>query len=380
MSSPSTSSENSQFTTPASSLASPLLSSTHITPKPKVLLIGDFCGIPKYDNLIREIADVHTMPRCGYTETAALIKQKVEEEGSFVAFGGLFVITDNFPSLWDAGLLSPLLPACRLFVGPGAGYDKVDIPYLSSHGALYANSPHAVGERTADGALGLVLAAARGIVRYDIGVRSGGWRDVGVKSVDWRNAKIGIVGLGAIGLRLSTLLTSLSSTLQIHYHSRHLSSSHLATSYTYHSTLSNLLPVVDILVLTCPLTKATEGIIGEEAFKQMKDGVIVVNVSRGKVIVEDELVKALESGKVLRAALDVFENEPQVHAGLLSNPNVTLSPHVAPAPDSMGPALNAEVLENIIHYLQSPSGLPLTPVNVDQVEALGFTTGARREV
>ncbi|WVQ76519.1 hypothetical protein IAR50_006189 [Cryptococcus sp. DSM 104548] len=361
------------ISTPPSSISSP--STSPITPKPKVLLIGDYCGIPKFDNLIRQIADVHTMPRCGYTKTAALIKQKVEEEGDFVAFGGLFVITDDFPQSWDAGLLSPLLPACKLFVGPGAGYDKVDIPYLSSHGALYANSPRAVGERTADGALGLVLAAARGVVRYDMGVRSGGWRDLGVKSVDWRNAKIGIVGLGAIGLRLSSLLTSLSSTLQIHYHSRNPSSSPLATSYTYHPVLFDLLFQVDILILTCPLTKATEGIIGKEAFGRMKDGVIVVNVSRGKVIVEDELVRALESGKVLRAALDVFENEPQVHPGLISNMNVTLSPHVAPAPDAMGPALNAEVLENIIHYLQSDSGLPLTPVNVEQVEACGYKVG-----
>lgn len=110
--------------------------------------------------------------------------------------------------------------------------------------------------------------------------------------------------------------------------------------------------------------------IGREAFGKMKDGVILVNVSRGKVVKEDDLVEALESGKVMRAALDVFENEPAVHPNLLTNPNVILSPHVAPAPDSIGPSLTGEVLENIIHYLQT--GMPLTPVNLHQLKAEGW--------
>ncbi|KAK8869504.1 hypothetical protein IAR55_000069 [Kwoniella newhampshirensis] len=357
-------------TSPASSVPSTTGSTSGRTnSKPKVLFIGEYSHT-KYDALIREVAEVHALPRCGYEETAEHIRRKVEEEGEFVAFGGLFLITHSFPPRWDVGLLGPLAPACKLYVGPGAGYDKVDIDWVSSTGAMYANSPTAVGQRTADGALMLTLGAMRGVTPQDHSVRAGKWRDLGVKTLDWRTARIGIIGLGSIGTRLATLLTSIGATA-ISYNSRRPSPT-AQPSWQY-QTQDELLATSDVVILTCPLTPATHGLIGKEAFEKMKDGVVLVNVARGPVVVEDELVKALDSGKVRRAALDVFENEPEVHPGLLKNPNVTLSPHNAPAPDSMGAPMNGEVIENILHFIKT--GMPLTPVNLDQLKEKGFMAG-----
>ncbi|WWD16235.1 hypothetical protein CI109_100661 [Kwoniella shandongensis] len=339
--------------------------------RPKVLFIGDYSGCDDVDEEIRKVAEVHTLPRTGYEETAELIRKKVEVEGEFVAFGGLFLVSHNFPPKWDIGLLGPLAPSCKLYVGPGAGYDKVDIDWLSSTGAMYANSPTAVGQRTADGALMLTLAAMRGVTPQDLSVRAGKWRDLSVRTVDWRTAQIGIIGLGSIGTRLATLLTSIGAT-KISYNSRRPSPT-AQPSWTYYQSLDELFATSDVIILTCPLTPATHGMIGKEAFGKMKDGVVLVNVSRGQVVVESELVDALESGKVRRAALDVFENEPEVHPGLLKNPNVTLSPHVAPAPDTMGQSMNGEVIENILEFLKT--GMPLTPVNLDQLEKNGFLVG-----
>ncbi|WVQ78597.1 hypothetical protein IAT38_000683 [Cryptococcus sp. DSM 104549] len=366
---------------PATSISSHLHSSLTVSTatltgrKPKVLFIGDGSGHDAFDKAIREVAEVHCLPRTGYEETAELIRKKVEEEGEFVAFGGLFLITHNFPPKWDVGLLGPLAPACKLYVGPGAGYDKVDIDWITSTGAMYANSPTAVGVRTADGGLVLTLGAMRGVTAQDLSVRKGAWRDLGVKTFDWRTANIGIIGLGSIGTRLATLLTSIGAT-NISYHSRRPSST--AQSGWRYLSLDELYATADVIILTCPLTKETHGLIGKEAFAKMRDGVVLVNISRGPVVVEADLVEALESRKVMRAALDVFEKEPEVHPGLLNNPNVTLSPHVAPAPDTMGPAMNGEVVENIIEFIKT--GMPLTPVNLPELKAQGFVVGAKPAV
>ncbi|WVR05473.1 hypothetical protein IAU60_002489 [Kwoniella sp. DSM 27419] len=355
----------SENTTPASSVGSP--SSMVSGSKPKVLLFGEYSDT-KYDAILRQVAEVHCLPRVGYEDMVPLIRRKVEEEGEFVAFGGLFLITDNFPGKWDVGLLGPLAPACKLYVGPGAGYDKVDVEWITGTGAMYANSPSAVGERTANGALMLILSAMRGMTPQDHSVRAGKWRSNAVKTLDWTTATIGIIGLGAIGTRVANMLTAIGAS-SIVYHSRRPSPT-AQPSWGYRS-LDELYAEADVIVLCCPLTPATTGLIDRRAIGKMKDGVVLVNVSRGQVVREADLVEALDSGKVMRAALDVFENEPEVHPGLLRNTNVTLSPHVAAAPDGMGPALNGEVVQNIIEYIET--GMPLTPVNISQLEAEGYT-------
>ncbi|WWD01053.1 hypothetical protein V866_007991 [Kwoniella sp. B9012] len=359
-SSPHSSSSQSSPTTSHSSL--PQSSS-----KPKVLLFGDRSGT-KFDDELREIAEVHCLPRVGYDDMVPLIKEVVETKGPFVAFGGLFLITDNFPGKWDQGLLGPLAPHCKLYVGPGAGYDKVDVDWITSTGAMYANSPTQVGKRTADGALMLILSVMRGLTPHDLSVRAGKWR-ANVRTLDWRTATIGIIGLGSIGTQVAHLLTSIGANSIIYHSRRPSSTAHLAWGYR---SLEALYAEADVIVLTCPLTKETRGLICRESIAKMKDGVVIVNVSRGPVVVESDLVDALDSGKVMRAALDVFENEPTVHPGLMSNPNVTLSPHVAPAPDSMGPPMNGEVVENIIKFIET--GMPLTPVNLGLLKERGHYT------
>ncbi|WWC69129.1 uncharacterized protein I206_103065 [Kwoniella pini CBS 10737] len=360
----SSSAQTSSRSSPTTSISS--LPRTSTCPsKPKVLLFGDRSQT-KYDDILRDVAEVHCLPRVGYQEMVPLIKAKVENEGPFVAFGGLFLITDNFPGKWDEGLLGPLAPHCKLFVGPGAGYDKVDVDWITSTGAMYANSPTQVGKRTADGALMLILSVMRGMTPQDHSVRAGKWRSP-IKTLDWHTSTIGIIGLGSIGTRVATLLTSIGAE-RIIYHSRRPSPT--AQSQWGYRSLDELYMEADVIVLCCPLTKDTRGLINKETYNKMKDGVILVNVSRGEVVLEQDLVEALDSGKVMRAALDVFEHEPTVHPGLLKNPNVTLSPHVAPAPDSMGPPMNGEVVENIIKFVDT--GMPLTPVNLNQLKEAGF--------
>ena len=165
-------------------------------------------------------------------------------------------------------------------------------------------------------------------------MRSGKWRDMSVKSLDWRESTIGINGLGNIGLQLADMCSGLG--MKIIYTSR----SPKEVPYG-HRELDELLAESDCVVLTCPLNQETVGLMNKETFAKMKKGGILVNVSRGPVVVEADLVEALESGqgkssefiqsiiliKVMRAALDVFEKEPDVYPGLLSNPNVVSRRH-----------------------------------------------------
>jgi len=103
----------------------------------------------------------------------------------------------------------------------------------------------------------------------------------------------------------------------------------------------------DVVSLNCSLRKETVGIIGKKEFEMMKKGVIIVNTARGKLIDEGALVEALESGKVFSAGLDVYEEEPKVHEGLLNNPNVVLLPHVGTSTWETQRNMELLVLENL---------------------------------
>ncbi|TRM63135.1 D-isomer specific 2-hydroxyacid dehydrogenase [Schizophyllum amplum] len=126
-------------------------------------------------------------------------------------------------------------------------------------------------------------------------------------------------------------------------------------------SFDEILVRADVLSLNCPLTKHTRHLLNAEAFVKMRDGIIIVNTSRGPVIHEQALVDALESGKVLRAALDVFEFEPQVHPGLIKSRHTTLSPHGAVYNETLFEDQQTEILSNLEAFIKT--GTPNTPVN-----------------
>ncbi|ORY30024.1 putative oxidoreductase [Naematelia encephala] len=335
------------------------------TSRPRVLLLGESSGDDKADKSIRAIADTYTVPRGNLEEVAGYIASAVKEHGPFIAFGATWALGEKFPARFDESLLSPLFPGCKLLVTPGAGYEKTDVNYLTLNGCVYANSPFAVGQRTADGALLLTLAAMRGLTPQDNSMRIGNFADPSVRTLSHRSANIAIIGMGNIGLQLAQSLTAIGAPTQnIRYYNRR---ERVGCGYEWASSLDEIWKWAQVIVLTCPLTEHTRHLISRDALEKMRDSVIIVNVGRGPCIDEQALVDALDSGKVMRAALDVFENEPQAHPKLLTNPNVTLSPHYAANPDGMAPGMNAEVLENIIQFIQT--GKPQTPVNLAEVAA-----------
>lgn len=197
-------------------------------------------------------------------------------------------------------------------------------------GIEVSSTPIAVNAATADIAIFLLLGALRRIHKPYTALRSGQWR--GGESFqlgyDPQHKVLGILGMGGIGREVAARARAFG--MKIQYHNRSQLSPDLEKGAKYVS-FEELVKTSDVLSLNCSLKKETIGIIGKKEFELMKKGVVIINTARGKLIDEGALVDALDSGKVFSAGLDVYEEEPQIHEGLLNNPNVVLLPHIGTA-------------------------------------------------
>jgi lactate dehydrogenase-like 2-hydroxyacid dehydrogenase len=151
--------------------------------------------------------------------------------------------------------------------------------------------------------------------------------------------------------------------LKVQYYNRHqLSpSEESALNVTYCPTMSDLLSTSDVLSINCPLTPSTHHLISRPEFAQMKQGVFIVNTARGPIIDESALISALESGKVARAGLDVFETEPKIHPYFVASEKCILQPHLGGVTTRARKDAEIECFENVKAYFRT--GRPVAPVN-----------------
>lgn len=159
-------------------------------------------------------------------------------------------------------------------------------------------------------------------------IRSSSWRGATQLGYDPQQKTLGILGMGGIGREVAARARAFGMRIQYHNRSRLSPDLELDAKYV---SFEDLMKSSDVISLNCSLRKETVGIIGKKEFGLMKEGVVLVNTARGKLVDEQALVDALESGKVWSAGLDVYEEEPEVNKGLLENPNVVLLPHVGTA-------------------------------------------------
>ncbi|KAK7206771.1 D-isomer specific 2-hydroxyacid dehydrogenase [Myxozyma melibiosi] len=262
---------------------------------------------------------------------------------------------------FDEDLLAPVMP-CPMFAGGGAGYDAVDVKWITSHGALYTNTPGTPTIGTADMHVFLVLAALRGTTLAEKTAREGRWRD-GLGLMDDPQGKVlGIVGMGDIGREVARKLKVFD--MDIAYYNRRQLPADVEEKLgaKYYSSLDELLKKCDVLSINCPLTPETKNMISDREFALMKDGSYFVNTARGAIVDEEALIRALESGKISRAGLDVFATEPNINEYFRKSDRVTIQPHYGGF--SVGTVKFGEklVLGNIRSFLES--GKPLTPVTL----------------
>ncbi|XP_062024639.1 glyoxylate/hydroxypyruvate reductase HPR3-like [Rosa rugosa] len=224
------------------------------------------------------------------------------------------------------GDLLRLLPALKLVVSVSTGANHVDKAECRRRGIAVTNAGNAYSEDVADMAVGLFIDVNRIISAADWYVRRGLWSSKGDYPLGSKisGKRVGIVGLGNIGYEVAKRLEGFGC--KISYNSR---SERPSLSYPFYSNVCELAANSDALIICCALTDQTRHMINKEVLSALgKDGV-VVNIGRGAIIDEKELVKCLVNGEIRGAGLDVFENEPHIPKELVAMDNVVLSPHKA---------------------------------------------------
>jgi hydroxypyruvate reductase len=312
-----------------------------ILSKPDVLTIANF---PPF--LMEPLQAAYTVhQRLHETDPAAFAK--VAPHVRAIAASG--------DSKVDAALIAQL-PALEIIAVMGVGYDGIDVAAARSRGVVVTHTPGVLNDDVADLAIALMLAWARQVARADRYVRAGRWREgplpLGRKV---SGARLGLVGMGRIGQAIAHRAAAFG--MSIAYTAR---SARAGLAYRYLPTPAALAAQSDFLVVITPGGAGTRKLIDASVLAALGPQGCVVNVARGSVVDEAALVHALLAGTLGGAALDVFENEPEVPQALREMDNVVLTPHIGSATAQTRRAMAELAFANLHARLTGQP--PLTPV------------------
>lgn len=252
------------------------------------------------------------------------------------------------------------LPSLRCIVGSSAGVDHIDLEECRRRGITVTNAGSSFCEDGADFAIGLLIDVLRRISAADRYVRAGLWPMKGDYPLGSKlgGKRVGIVGLGNIGSEIAKRLVAFGC--RIAYNSRSKKSS---VSFPYYANICNLAANSDILIICCALTKETHHLIDKDVMTALGKEGVIINVGRGALVNEKELVQCLVQGQIRGAGLDVFENEPDVPKELFELENVVLSPHKAIATLESLASLQELIVGNLEAFF---SNKPLlSPINLE---------------
>lgn len=255
-------------------------------------------------------------------------------------------VTDDI----DAPLLAAAGDRLKLIASYGAGVDHIDVATARQRGILVSNTPGVVTEDTADMAMALILAVTRRIPEGLTVMQRGtweGWAPTALLGGRVGGRRLGILGMGRIGQAVARRAKAFG--MQIHYHNRRRlrPEAETALEATWWESLDQMLARIDILSVNAPHTPATFHLINARRLALMKPNAVLVNTSRGEVVDENALTRALRSGAIAGAGLDVFERGPDVNPRLRELPNVVLLPHMGSATHEGRIEMGEKVLLNI---------------------------------
>ena len=247
----------------------------------------------------------------------------------------------------------------------GVGYDAIDVDLSVARGILVTHTPQVLNDEVATTALMLMLASYRNLLASDAWVRAGRWVGEGhmklSRSAD--NRRVGILGLGRIGMALARKLEPFHA--EIAYHNR----SPRDVPYRYFDDLAEMAAACEILFVVTPGGDDTRGIVDRRVLDALGPDGLLVNVSRGSVVDEAALVAALWDGRLGAAGLDVFADEPNVPDVLFGMPNVVLTPHIGSATVETRRAMGNLVIDNLLQHLADGRVISPVPECRDQATA-----------
>lgn len=252
--------------------------------------------------------------------------------------------------------LIEVLPNLEIISQFAVGVDNIDLQAAARRGVMVTNTPDVLTADTADTALALLLSVSRRICEADMYVRFGKWPE-GVFGLGTALAgkKAGIIGLGRIGRAIAKRLEAFD--IDVCYHGR---SQKDDVEYKFYANLGTMAADVDYLIAACPGGEETKHIVNLDILEALGSKGFLVNIARGSVVKEDDLLIALANKTIAGAGLDVYEDEPNVPEAFFKMDNVVLLPHIGSATRETRAAMGRLVVDNLKAHFE---GIPLkTPV------------------
>jgi len=321
------------------------------TSRPSILIARTV--FPEVEHKLRQHFEVETTPP-GVFWTAAQLAEKLQGKTGVMTTGGERV---------DAALLAAC-PQLKIAANIAVGYNNFDLPAMTAAGVLGTNTPDVLTETTADFGFALLMATARRVTESEHFLRAGQWKEWSLDlfaGAEVHGSTLGILGMGRIGQAIARRGAH-GFGMNVIYHNRsRLSAEKEADCRARYVSKDELFEQADHVVLVLPYTPEAHHTVGAAEIARMKPTATLVNIARGGIVDENALVQALREQRIAAAGLDVFEGEPKVNPGLLTVPNVVLTPHIASATIPTRMAMAMLAADNLIAYLTK--GKALTPLN-----------------
>ncbi len=250
----------------------------------------------------------------------------------------------------DARLLAQAGENLRLIANYGSGVDHIDVQTARQRGILVSNTPGVAADDTADITMALMMAAMRRTREGSIHMQQGewsGWSPTAFLGTRLGGKRLGILGMGQVGTAVARRANAFG--MQVHYHNRKKvhPDTEAELGATYWESLDQMLARMDVVSIHCPATPNTFHLMNARRLKLMKPTAFVVNTSRGEVVDENALTRALRGGELAGAGLDVFEHGNEVNPRLRALDNVMLLPHMASATIESRLEMGEKVIINI---------------------------------
>lgn len=275
------------------------------------------------------------------------------KDGLKKAVAGVDAILSLLSDHIDSEVMDAAGKQLKIIANYAVGFDNIDIEAAKQRGIFVTNTPGVLTEAVAEHTFALLMAATRRIVESDRFTREGKykqWEPFGFIGPQVWGKTIGIIGLGRIGSWVGMIAFSGFRMKILYYDVKRNPEFEMENQATF-AQIDQILPQADFITIHVPLLPETKHLINDEKLKLMKNSAILVNTSRGPVVDENALVQALKNGTIAAAALDVFENEPNLADGLVGLPNAILTPHIASATKEAREAMSKIAAENIIAAL-----------------------------
>jgi len=308
--------------------------------------------------ILREAGDVWVSPDDRPLEVSELHE----------AIAGADVVVTLLHDKVDDAFLDAAGDQLRAVCNVAVGFDNIDVPAATKRGVLVTNTPAVLTEATADLAMTLILAVTRRIGEGERLIRARepwSWHMFMLLGTGLQGKTLGVVGMGAIGQSLARRAKAFG--MEIVYSDARQAPAEVEQELGARRVeLDELLRTADVVSIHAPLMDETRHLINAETLGLMKDSAYLVNSARGPIVDEAALVDALKAGQIAGAGLDVYENEPETHPGLVDLDNVVLLPHLGSATIETRTAMGVLAAENAVLALRGER--PKTPVNPEVLE------------